>query len=80
MKRRSELTPVEWVQGTWHRFWMKLSHRFGFCYPEPSLSDPAAVWCHWCGMRGKRLIVREAEIAAAIAAKQASHERKGRDS
>jgi len=37
-----------------YRIVMKLLHAHGWCYPEKSLIAPGAVWCHWCGMRGKR--------------------------
>lgn len=78
VKRRSrEITIGGRIYGAWYRFWMKLAHRFGFCYPKPSLVDPENVWCQWCGMRGRRLIIDEVKVAAAIA--QKAHDRRGED-
>lgn len=82
MKRRTrELTLRQQIEGKWHRFWMKLSHRFGFCYPEPMLVDPELVWCHWCGMRGKRLVVDFEKVRAEMEAKmRASRHHNGGES
>lgn len=53
--------------GRWYRLRMRVGHRYGFCYPETSNVEPGAVWCHWCGMRGRKPVWEEA-IAAKLAA------------
>lgn len=42
------------AQGRLYRPAMKIAHRLGFCFTTPSGYDPDAVWCRWCGMRGRR--------------------------
>lgn len=68
---RRELTLGGWFYGKWYRFWMKLAHRFGFCWPQPMPVDPSHVWCHWCGMRGTKLI-KGPEWERAVAEKMAA--------
>lgn len=43
-----------WGGGRPHRLAMRAAHWLGFCFPEGGLVEPGHVWCHWCGMRGRR--------------------------
>ena len=45
---------TQWSMGRIYRPVMKLTHRLGFCYPKPVAVEPGRVWCHWCGMRGRK--------------------------
>ena len=65
-RQEPDLTWRGWAWGHWYQARMRIAHRFGYCYPEPTLINPENVWCHWCGMRGHRAIVDEATIAAAM--------------
>jgi hypothetical protein len=51
MKLRPDFT-----YGFFYRIRMRIAHRLGYCYvPDTQASpEPGYVWCHWCGMRGKR--------------------------
>lgn len=43
------------ANGRIYRPAMKVMHRLGLCYPQPSFPDGDVLWwCHWCGLRGKR--------------------------
>lgn len=42
------------LNGRIYRPVMRIMHRFGWCWPTASPIEPGYVWCHWCGMRGKR--------------------------
>lgn len=42
------------AQGRIYRPAMRIMHALGWCYPAPSQVAPGHVWCHWCGMRGRR--------------------------
>lgn len=68
-----------------YRWRMRWAHRRGYCWPQPSLGD-GAVWCHWCGMRGRKPpdlndpMVRsriETEMMASANAYEATHTKKG---
>lgn len=39
-----------------YRILMRLLHRWRFCWAQPVDVEPGMVWCHWCGMRGKRVM------------------------
>lgn len=44
------------ANGRLYRLVMRAMHRFGWCYPELVPVEPGYVWCHWCGMRGRRAL------------------------
>lgn len=56
--RRAPRSPYpRWTtiaNGRVYRPVMRLLHWVGWCYPTPTFVEPGNVWCHWCGMRGKR--------------------------
>ncbi len=44
---------MTFAQGRIYRPTMKVMHRLGWCYPQPSFPEGNVVWwCHWCGLRG----------------------------
>jgi hypothetical protein len=61
-RQASRSLHAEFGQGAWVTFangWiyrpvMRFMHRLGWCWPTPSPIEPGYVWCHWCGMRGKK--------------------------
>lgn len=52
------------MTGKIYRVVMRLGHRFGWCFPRPVAVEPGYVWCHWCGMRGRRPDLRAASAVA----------------
>jgi hypothetical protein len=43
------------AQGRIYRPVMKLMHRWGWCYPQPSFPEgDVQWWCQWCGLRGRK--------------------------
>jgi hypothetical protein len=53
------------MSGELYRFKMRVAHRFGYCKPDPSFVQEGAVWCHWCGMRGRVTTAAQRERAVA---------------
>lgn len=57
-----------WWNGRWYRLRMRLLHRLNLCWMQPTpLRDGdngqwINVWCHWCGVRGKRLDMDRANV------------------
>lgn len=36
-----------------YRMRMRILHRFNLCWVQPVGVSPGAVYCSWCGMRGR---------------------------
>lgn len=55
--------------GAFYRLRMRVLHRFNLCWMQPSPMRAGengqwiTVWCHWCGVRGKRLDMARATLA-----------------
>lgn len=53
--------PRVWWGGRFYRARMRLLHRFDLCWMQPlpmrdgDYGQWINVWCHWCGVRGRRL-------------------------
>lgn len=45
---------MTFANGRVYRPLMRVAHRYGFCFPQAAPVEPGCVWCHWCGMRGRR--------------------------